>query len=361
MDSKKHLYTLDPGSKKFRCPKCGKNRFVRYVNRLTGEYHPDSTYGRCERIENCQYLKTVPKGITGIRVDFLMSQSISEKAIKITEKNYRVHIVPKSVVMELGNKYAFIAEWFLQGSALPKTGESKEFSDGRESMNTMVSTPNIKEVEPSYHDPEDLNLAPVICNLTKWLLTVFEPQQVEAVKSTYMIQGIDRPWKGSTCYFQVDETGKIHGVKIMHVSPVTGNRTKEPYPRINWLHRVLKMESFVLSQCLYGLHLINERPNADIVIAEGERTAIYMSILEPNKIWLACGSVTGIKESLLQPIKNRRIVLSPDRGCYDDWKAKASKLNEVGFNTLVSDFLESKDLPDGSDLLDYYERIKTKR
>lgn len=51
---KTYRYKLDESSRKFRCPKCNKKRFVRYVDRKTDDYLP-IRYGRCDREVNCGY------------------------------------------------------------------------------------------------------------------------------------------------------------------------------------------------------------------------------------------------------------------------------------------------------------------
>ena len=49
-----YKYQLDKSSKKFNCPKCGKKRFVKYVETETGHY-AESQYGRCDRETSCGY------------------------------------------------------------------------------------------------------------------------------------------------------------------------------------------------------------------------------------------------------------------------------------------------------------------
>lgn len=52
----KYRFTLDSGSKKFRCPNCNKKRLVRYLDDETGDYLPDDI-GRCDREISCGYHK----------------------------------------------------------------------------------------------------------------------------------------------------------------------------------------------------------------------------------------------------------------------------------------------------------------
>ena len=52
---KEYKYKLDPTSKKFNCPQCGKkNCFVRYINNETNNY-ADPEFGRCDREQKCAY------------------------------------------------------------------------------------------------------------------------------------------------------------------------------------------------------------------------------------------------------------------------------------------------------------------
>ncbi len=133
-----------------------------------------------------------------------------------------------------------------------------------------------------------------------------------------------------------------------------GKRIKKPYNHINWIHKALKVEDFSLNQCFFGLHRIHEDYNKPIAIVESEKTAIIMSIIVPEVIWIATGSKQNLKAPLMEPLKGRKIVLYPDKGEYDDWMKKAELFKVIGFKLEVSDILENTNFKEGTDLADYY-------
>src|SRR5690625_7967149 len=56
-------FKLDTSSRKFPCPSCGKKRFVRYVDSITGAYMP-ANFGRCARQEKCRYVESPGRNAT---------------------------------------------------------------------------------------------------------------------------------------------------------------------------------------------------------------------------------------------------------------------------------------------------------
>lgn len=61
-----------------------------------------------------------------------------------------------------------------------------------------------------------------------------------------------------------------------------------------------------------------------------------------------------IKFNLLLPLKHRKIILFPDKGCYNEWFDKATELNRQYFKITVSDLIENTDHDKGFDLADLY-------
>lgn len=359
METKNFKYSLDPGSKKFTCPACHKKRLVKYLDNNTGNYLNDD-FGRCDRESQCGYHKAPPKGKKCYLITFLSIQDISPKAIKGVDENGVINIIPKSQIMERAKNDCWLTEWYLNKETIPFAGcQSKYFnSDKLEVVNTVVTKEPQPEPEPSDHSLETLdylfNENPTDDNFTKFLLSIFNIEDVNKAIQHYFITGTNKKWPKATIFFQIDHKERIRAGKVMLYNPETGKRVKEPYSHINWLHNIQNKTDFNLSQCLFGLHRINEDYQKKIAIVESEKTAIIMSIILPEYIWLATGAKHGLKLEKLKPIKNRQIVLYPDKGEFNNWQKVETEATGNRFKITTSNLLENTDLEAGADLADLY-------
>lgn len=360
---KQYKYTLDKSSKKFVCPNCHQKTFVKYIDIETQNYLVDD-FGKCDRLTNCNYHKAPPKAQIAFNIPFLSLKNISDKAIKLTDTNGILSIIPKSQILEQTNKDCWITEWFLKTSTINYLSyENKNFNtDEVGFLNMVINTNTPAETAPSFHDLELLDKmyleTPNDDNLTDFLKTKFSIDEVNKVKQNYFITGTNYFWNNATAFWQIDDKEKIHGCKIMQYDKRTGKRIKKPYNHINWLHKAIKEPDFNLCQCLFGLHRVNEDYQKTIAIVESEKTAIIMSIVIPYYIWLATGSKQNLKFDLLKPIKKRNIVLFPDKGEFESWQKKANDLRNTGFKIAVSELIEKTNFENGFDLADYYLKQK---
>ncbi|TYB74504.1 hypothetical protein ES676_07485 [Bizionia saleffrena] len=352
-------YSLDKSSKKYVCPDCNKKTFVYYVDTETGNYLADN-YGRCDRENNCGYHKAPSKGKKAYLIPFLSLVSISVKAFKLTDLNGVISVIPKSQILEQNTKNCFITEWYLKTSTINYfSNEIKYFNiDNVSLINEAKTILKCEPKKPSFHKLELLNDMffgnPVSDNLTEFLKTIFTKDEVANAVLNYYLSGANFFWNNATVFWQIDNKEQLRGAKIMLYNSATGSRVKKPYSHINWLHKAIKEPDFILNQCLFGLHLINEDYQKDIAIVESEKTAIVMSIILPDFIWLATGSKCNFKFDLLKPLKNRNCFAFPDKGEYDNWNNKAIELNKLGFKIAVSNIIEQTDFEAGFDLADYY-------
>jgi len=72
-----------------------------------------------------------------------------------------------------------------------------------------------------------------------------------------------------------------------------------------------------MHRCLFGEHLLKERPEAIVYLVEGEKTAIVMSMLKPQFLWLATGGCGMLNTHIVKPLRGRRVVVVPDSGCLE--------------------------------------------
>jgi hypothetical protein len=351
-------YTLSRKGK-FLCPNCHQKTFVKYIDIETKTYLTDD-YGKCDREQNCNYHKAPPKGKKAFNIPFLSLKSISDKAIKLTDVNGIISIIPKSQILEQTKNDCWISEWFLKTSTINYlSNENKYFNTDEVGFINVISTKEPPpEAVPSFHTLELLNKMyfkeSKDDNLTEFLKTKFATDEVKKAMQNYFITGTNHFWENSTMFWQIDGKEKIHGCKIMQYDRDTGKRIKKPYNHINWLHNAVKEPDFNLCQCLFGLHRVNEDYQKTIAIVESEKTAIIMSVFIPDYIWLATGSKQNLKFDLLKPIKKRNIVLFPDKGEFENWQKKANELKKIGFKIAVSELIERTDFENGFDLADYY-------
>lgn len=160
-----------------------------------------------------------------------------------------------------------------------------------------------------------------------WLFSTFNIIDTATSLVEYNV-GTSKHWPGAVVFWQIDIEGNIRSGKIMLYNPETGKRVKEPYNHINWVHKVLDLPDFNLKQCFFGEHLLNGN-NKKVCIVESEKTAIVASIVYPDQVWLASGSLVNLTVERCEVLKGREVILFPDVGAFPAWEEKAEYLNQV--------------------------------
>ena len=79
--------------------------------------------------------------------------------------------------------------------------------------------------------------------------------------------------------------------------------------------------------------------------------------------WIATGGKHGcFSDENLQVLKNRKVILFPDLGAWDDWKYKSEKIKSLNIEVEIFDFLEKKATPEqqreGYDIADFLLEAK---
>ena len=190
---------------------------------------------------------------------------------------------------------------------------------------------------------------------------------------------------GGVIFWQIDEFDQLRDGKIMHYRPDC-HRDHDRKP--TWTAYLLRKhgqlpKDWNTDHCLFGLHLLSlpERQlpllsrrgkgwsdkTADhyadqtpsdspysggetIAVVEAEKTAVIMSEVKPEYIWLATGGKTELNVAKLRPLEGRRVILFPDTDAdgqtYRDWYDIAEAASDVFDHPItVSTLLEQRATP----------------
>ncbi len=285
------------------CPQCKQKRsFTKYIDKEGKITFPDYV-GRCNRTEKCNY--------------------------HFTPKDY-FHNHP-----ELNESFDMVRAKI----AMPKPKEIKAIS--------QIDPINIIRTLGFYSRN----------NLYKFFIKNFGEEQTESVFRKYQI-GTSKHWDGATVFWQQDINGRIRTGKIMLYNPDTGKRVKQPHNHINWVHSVLKCQDYNLKQCFFGEHLLDKNPKQTVAIVESEKTALIAALYLPTLIWIATGGKQGmLKDENLKIFKGRKVLLFPDLGATQEWKAKLPIFRNLGIEAILSEYLENnateQQKQEGRDIADF--------
>lgn len=293
-----HRYTLEPyktPKSRYACPECNhRNKtFKRYIDTQTGQYLADHV-GRCDREDQCGYHYT-PRQYFAANTHHTPIPAIKASQPKQVDKTFN----------------------HLPAALLNESLAQKAYIDN---------------------------------NFILFLKDVFGWAKAIKAAQRYKI-GTAKHWPGATVFWQVDTKGRVRTGKIMLYDKATGKRVKQPFNHIVWAHSLvesrvgspesevlspelgltqdlgLKTKHFLLKQCLFGEHLLGQDTTATVAIAESEKTAVMASIMMPQFIWLAAGSLHGLDEDKCRALANRKVLLFPDVGAYTLWTERARSLN----------------------------------
>ncbi|MDR1259179.1 MAG: DUF6371 domain-containing protein [Tannerellaceae bacterium] len=295
-----HKYSLAKKGKGI-CPECGRKTFVLYIDNSTGDpLH--TAVGKCDRADNCGHHYTPKQYLTDNNISF-------DRIMPVTG---------------------------IKPNAKPQPGTS------------YIDTDILKKSLQGY----DSN------RLIHYLCGVMGVEAAKEAIQRYFI-GTSKHWEGATVFWQIDGLGRVHAGKIMQYDKQTGKRVKEPINKITWVHTVLKLPGFHLSQCFFGEHLLKGN-NKPVAIVESEKTAIIASVYLPDMIWLACGGCGNLSGRLYEALRGRDVALFPDAGRGNEWSEKARALGSV-CNVSVSSLIEQQatetERKAGFDLADYLVRF----
>jgi hypothetical protein len=176
-----------------------------------------------------------------------------------------------------------------------------------------------------------------------WLVKMFGIEKAYQLQEAY---NIGTAKGGGIIFWQEDRKGNIRTGKVMYYHP-NGKRIKE---RNSWfVHKKIK-DDFNYRQCFFGLHLTS--PDKPVALCESEKTAIIMSVFEPEYTWIASGGSEMINDERLLELPRLDKVFA-DNGQFEKWERKTRAfLPEMDIS--VDNAVNNGILKEGDDILDLY-------
>lgn len=206
--------------------------------------------------------------------------------------------------------------------------------------------------------PKDERLLPLMdqCNSRRlnyfidWLRSLpWATHQRKMLEDVLWLYCVGR-FQHRVVFWQIDEQGQPHSGKLMAYMPNTGKRVREGLEsKPGWMHnqdgirQLLDLEHYGYQPTLFGLHLLNRYPKADINIVESEKTALLMTIFQcdiEHHLWMACGGLEHLKVESLRPLieSGRRVWVWPDKDGVEKWREKVNHLLSDTFSIYVGFF-----------------------
>ena len=180
---------------------------------------------------------------------------------------------------------------------------------------------------------------------------------------------------GSVIFWEIDEQLRVHNGKFMHYqSDCHRDKSRTPTWAIAEMKKTGTLPSdFENPHCLFGLHLLTSTNISvcqdksvssvtsqrhtllvresvcpkNVCVVESEKSAVILSELFPDYVWLSCGGLQMFKPELLAPLVNHKVMVFPDTdetgATYKAWQdivQQASKHYSFHYPIRISPILE---------------------
>ena len=182
-----------------------------------------------------------------------------------------------------------------------------------------------------------------------YLVKTFGRETAYDLQSQY---NIGTASNGGTIFWQQDDKGRFRTGKVIYYK----ENGKRNHDRKSWfVHSKIK-QNFTYQQCFFGLHLIDG--TKPVALCESEKTAVMMSVYQPEFIWVASGGSEMLSPLRLAELKRLDKVFA-DNGQFDKWKEKTRNFEGRQMDVTVDRAVADGLLENGSDILDLVLMNKT--
>ena len=335
------------------CPICKQPKFSPYIDTVTNEPIAPKECGRCCRERSCAYHMTPSEWF---------KEHPTEKREWLPREQYVELMRQRRREAAEIRKQPTNSPSVYRGSTAEPGGSSKRSAEQNYTTRSACNAPVLTDT-PSINRGgvgDYLSRMSTLChksrsdknNLARWLCTQFPEEQVAEVLARYRT-GSSRD--GRIIYWQIDEHGQVRAGKVMAYD-LDGHRMKDGKGNVCWVHSMkidgIRFDEMLAPQCLFGGHLApllspqggktampEYSPLGEIegaAIVESEKTAIIMSLIKPDTVWLATGGKANFKEQMLWPLLGHEVAVYPDADALHDWAVRIAQLNrELGHRLYI--------------------------
>lgn len=332
--------SLEKGSRKHRCPQCGRKSFVRYIDKTTGEYLPEQ-YGRCDHEQSCGY------HLNPLKDGHYKRNGNAPAPVRLPR---RLQAPPKQ-----------------QPTAAPVAIPDEVYRPFGAAGNSSVFARNLRYNVPFPFPDTDIS-------------KVVRLYRLGAVSGGYMA--------GAVCFPYIDTHGDIRTVQVMQYDE-TNHKTKATF-----LHAILKthyerrggvpdwLQGYTgqdkIVDCLFGAHLLKAYPHNPVALVEAPKTAVICALYHGfpdessnNPVWVANFNKSSFTYDKLKVLEGRRVEVFPDLSTttdkdgnpkettFQEWKRKAKALKskhprmDFSFNDFLEQVATDEQRAAGLDLADF--------
>ena len=121
---------------------------------------------------------------------------------------------------------------------------------------------------------------------------------------------------GGVIFWQIDQEERVRDGKVMYYGPDC-HRLKDKEHHPTWVSDFLRQRdpflnaSHETSHCFFGTHLLGIA-DVEVAVVEAEKTAVILSELYPQYVWLAAGGLGEVQADKFRPLRGHKVILFPD-------------------------------------------------
>ena len=215
--------------------------------------------------------------------------------------------------------------------------------------------PAASETEHNFTFEDYLNTTKKRNHLSIYLNPFVKCLDNDTDRNPYDLRGVKSgALTDATLFPYINFDNEFITAKIVKYNSVSGKRSKTGYSN-NWFHAYkniktelgLKDKISKKVDCYFGEHLLRFN-NKPVVIVESEKTAIFLSLIYKDIVFLATGGLGKLKGLSYDILANRDVYVFPDNGAAEWFKIAKKR------NWWCSTILENKG-SEGSDVADYFD------